>query len=98
MGKLPLLQKILNRKDSKDKRLVIISNGYYVGINFVLMVREGDENDITLTDVIYKQFIPYMQSDYPLEEVSNILKKYGVNMDEKYMLEGIMFIVFKKEL
>lgn len=98
MGKLPLLQKILNRKDGKDKRLVIISNGYYVGINFVLMVREGDENDITLTDVIYKQFIPYMQSDYPLEEVSKILKKYGVNMDEKYMLEGIMFIVFKKEL
>jgi len=98
MAKLPLLQKLLNRRSRKEKKLVIIANGCYSGIKFVLMVEETDKNDTILINAIKNQFIPYMQSDYPLEEVSKILKKDNIHIDEKYFLEGIMFIVFRWEL
>jgi len=39
-----------------------------------------------------------MQSDYPLEEVSKILKEDNIYIDKKYFFEGIMFIVFRWEL
>jgi len=98
MAKLPLLQKLLNRRKRKELRLEIVANCNFSGINFLLLIKESDKNDITLKNVINKHFIPLMKSDYSLEEASLALKKYNINIDEKYFLEGIMFIVFKKEL
>ena len=103
MVKLPVLQKLLNREKTEDvktkkEKRVIVSTGYYSGMNFVLMVNEDDQYDANFINSLKNHFEILMGSDLFLEDVMVRLKQYNIFIDDYYLLEGIMFIVFKKEL
>ena len=106
MVKLPVLQKLLNREktenvktdEKKKEKTVIVSTGYYAGMNFVLLINEWDQYDMSFRNTLKNKFKTLMESDLFVEDVIKKLELFDIYVEDYYLLEGIMFILFKKEL
>jgi len=96
MVNLPVLQELLNR--GRKEKLVILKMCCYSGINFVLIVQNEDENNIEFTDSVKNTFVSLMESDYFFGDVIEIMERKGIYIADHFLLERIMFVVFKKEL
>ena len=98
MAKLPVLQKFLNYGAKREEIVEIIDNCRFSGMNYVLMVKERDKNDEDLKNKVIKTFHSRMESDYTIDEIINVFLNEQIIVSKNFLLEGILFMVFEREL